>query len=288
MLTSRFSTFLLAAFLLLLSSSIAVAQNLELGVKGGISVYSGDLSPSQFGIFFEDLNFAGGVYLRYRPTTRFGVRINGNFGRLDAQRDRVFRNENNQRVEVPFEFETTFSEFNLVGEFDLFYLGDPEGNFLAPYAYAGVGVFSFNPKATDRDGNLVELQPLRTEGQGLDNTRYAPAPYELTRVVGIIGGGVRVRFAERFVVGLELGGRFTGTDYIDDIGSVQVNYNDILRSNNGATAAFFSNPAVQNPAEVDNLEYRRGGDFNDYYFVGGLTFGITLGEGGRGKGCYSF
>lgn len=286
--TSRISLILAATFALILSAPSATAQNLELGVKAGAAAYSGDLSPSQFGIFFEDANFSGGVYLRYRPTTRFGLRINGNFGRLTGDKDQVLRDENNGRRPVNLSFQTSYSEFNLLGEFDLFYIGDPESNFLAPYVYGGVGVFSFNPKAPDRDGNLVEVQPLRTEGQGLDNTRYAPAPYELTRVVGIVGGGVRVRFAERFVVGLELGGRVTGTDYIDDIGNTQVNYGDILRSDNGSTAAFFSNPAVQNPAEAGDFEYTRGGEFKDYYFIGGITFGITLGEGGRGKGCYSF
>ncbi len=252
-------------------------------------MYSGDLSASATRIY-QDANFSGGAYLRYRPIPRIGIRINGNFGKLSSDRMARMPDEDGRSVLVLQSFQSKLTEFNLLAEIDLFYLGDPEANYFAPYLFGGVGVFSFDPKAPDQDGNLVSLQPLRTEGQGLAqiNPRYAAAPYNLTEVVGIVGGGIRLRFAERFVVGLELGGRITGTDYIDDIGGTLVNYRDILGGQEGSQAAFFSNPAVDNPTQVTNLEYTRGGNNPDWYFVGGLTFGITIGEGGRGKGCYNF
>ncbi|NJC25551.1 DUF6089 family protein [Neolewinella antarctica] len=268
--------------------STGLSAQLEIGVKGGFSVYSGDYSPSTYGIFADDLNFAGGAYLRYRPTQRFGIRINGNFGRLSAERDVILPNETGERVRFERSFRTSLSEFNLVGELDLFYLGDPDANFVAPYVYAGFGFMSFNPQSPDREGNLVDLQPLRTEAQGQDNSRYDAAPYELTQIVGIIGGGVRVRFADRFVVGLEIGGRVPGTDYLDDTSDRVINYQDVLRGPEGTTAAFFSNPTVVNPGETNDFEYRRGSAANDYYLIGSLTFGITIGEGGNKGGCYSF
>ena len=282
-----FTLFLFALCTCALAPNEAAAQ-LELGVKAGTSIYSGDLSPNTFGLDLDDAEFAGGLYLRYRPIPRAGVRINGNFGRLSAERTVNIRNELNQQTAVTRSFRSSISEFNIVGEFDLFYLGDPEDNFFAPYVYGGIGVLSYNPQAPDQDGNFVDLQPLRTEGQGLDPDRYATTPYELTRAVAIVGGGVRARFGGRFVIGLEFSGRFTGTDYIDDIGPTQVNYGDILQSPRGSEAAFFSNPAVANPAEALDFEYVRGGDKNDYYFIGGLTFGITLGKAGNKSGCYSF
>ncbi|MEO0733563.1 MAG: DUF6089 family protein [Bacteroidota bacterium] len=265
------------------------AQELELGVKVGGATYTGDLSPQEFGLFIEDLNFAAGAYLRYRPSTRFGVRINGNFGTLSAERDDLSsRNENLETVPISRNFRTTLSEFNIVAEYDLFYVGDPLGNYAAFYGYGGVGVLSFNPEA-ELDGEFVELQPLRTEGQGLDPTRYAAAPYELTRVVYILGGGIRVRFSDRIVLGAEIGGRITGFDYLDDVSDVRVNYLDVLEGPGASQAARLSNPAVVNVAEAGDLEYVRGGDHNDYYFVGGLTLGITIGEGGSNKsGCYKF
>ncbi|OAV44623.1 DUF6089 family protein [Lewinella sp. 4G2] len=273
-------------FLLALTSTALSAQ-LELGVKAGGSVYSGDLSPSTFGIFADDINFAGGAYLRYRPTTRFGVRVNGNFGRLSGEDITSLPNGFGERTEVRREFRSSLSEFNIVAELDLFYVGDPESNFLAPYIFAGIGVLSFNPQARNQEGNYVDLQPLRTQGQGSGLPGYEPTPYELTTTVGIVGGGVRVRFAERFVVGLELGGRIPGTDNLDDISSQLVRYSDVL-SQTGSAGAFFSNPAVTSPSDVPDLTYNRGGENNDYYFVGGLTLGIAIGRGSGKSGCYTF
>ena len=266
------------------------AQSLEFGVKAGTSFYTGDLSPTENAFDPEDLNFAGGLYLRYRPTNRFGIRVNGNFGRLSAEKDDMMApNENGESIRISRNFRSSLTEFNAVLEYDLFYLGDPNGNFVAPYVYGGVGVLSFNPEG-ELDGVYTELQPLRTEaqGSGLD-PRYDATPYELTTVVGVLGGGVRVRFADRIVIGLELAGRKTGTDYLDDVSDTRVNYLDVLQGDNGGLAARFSNPAVQNVSEVTELTYRRGGDAEDYYFVGGLTVGITIGASGSNKsGCYKF
>jgi len=267
------------------------AQQLEIGVKAGMSVYDGDLSPREFGLFLEDMNFAGGLYLRYRPRPRYGIRVNGNFGRLSAEREFVAPNELRQPVTIERNFRSSISEFNAVLEYDLFYIGDKESNFLAGYIYGGIGVLSFNPEGTLDGSEYVELQPLSTEGQGSGaNPAYDATPYELTTVTGILGGGFRVRFADRIVVGVEVGGRKPGTDYLDDISSTQINYLDILSQQpNGGLAARFSNPAVQNVSEVDNLSYKRGGEFEDYYFVGSVTLGITIGAPGSNKsGCYKF
>lgn len=285
---TRLYCFLALALSISLSAPQLTAQNLEIGIKAGGALYSGDLSPGEFGLYFEDLNFAGGLYLRYRPTTRFGIRVNGNFGRLSAEGESMAPNENGDRVNISRNFRTKLTEFNAVLEYDLFYLGDRDRNFFAPYAYAGIGVLSFNPES-EIDGVYTELQPLRTEAQGQDPTRYDITPYELTKAVFVFGGGVRVRFADRIVLGLEIGGRNTFTDYIDDITNRPVNYLDVISGPGGTLAGQFSNPAVTNPAEVTDLEYRRGGEFNDFYFVGGLTLGITIGQGGSNKsGCYKF
>lgn len=268
------------------------AQGLEIGVKAGGALYAGDLSQDEFGFYPEDINFAGGAYLRYRPTKRFGVRVNGNFGSIAGEDETTFATGVGlDRATVLRSFQSRISEFNLVAEFDLFHFGDYNYNYTAFYLYGGIGVLSFNPQQ-EIDGELVDLQPLRTEGQGLDptNPEYASTPYELTRAVGIFGGGIRTRIAGRIVIGFEMGLRFTGTDYLDDVGFTNVFYTDVLSGPGGTQAAQISNPAVTNPAEISPLfSYRRGGDFNDYYFVGGFTLGVTIGEGGSSKsGCYTF
>lgn len=287
----RFS-YLFSLVLLFSFARSVRAQGLELGVKGGLAVYSGDLSPEEFDLYFEDMNFAGGAYLRYRPTARFGVRVDGTFGRLSAERASLIRPDRGEdAVPISRNFRSTISEFSAVLEYDLLYVGNYDNNYGALYVYAGPGVLSFNPQG-ERNGELIDLQPLRTEGQGVDlnNPNYAATPYELTKVVGIIGGGIRTRFAGRIVVGLEMGVRFTGFDYLDDVSDVPVRYVDVVSGPGGTAGGFFSNPAVVNPGEIDpNFTYTRGGEHNDYYFTGGLTLGITIGAGGSKKmGCYNF
>lgn len=283
---------LLTFSLVLCCFSQSQAQGLEIGVKAGGALYTGDLSPDEFGLYLDDLNFAGGAYLRYRPTARFGIRVNGNFGRISAEDETVLpTGVGTASATVSRNFRSQISEFNAVAEYDLIYFGDYSYNYTAFYLYGGIGVLSFNPQG-ELNGELVDLQPLRTEGQGLDPTNpdYAATPYELTRAVGIFGGGIRTRIAGRLVVGLEMGIRFTGSDYLDDTGSTRVVYTDVISGPGGTQAGQFSNPAVTQPTEVGPLfNYQRGGEFNDYYFVGGLTIGVTIGEGGSSKsGCYNF
>lgn len=285
--------------LAVMSGTFLQAQlGLEIGIKGGGSAYSGDLSPDEFGLYAEDFKLAGGAYLRYRPTNRFGFRVNGNFGSLTGSRETSLLSgvpsEPGQpeiRVTVPRNFRSQIAEFNAVLEYDLIKLGDYDYNFTAFYLYGGVGVLSFNPQRRE-DGELIDLQPLRTEAQGLDptNPEYASAPYSLTEIVGVIGAGIRTRAAGRITLGIEMGMRVTGTDYLDDVGSTNVRYIDVISGPGGSQAGRISNPAVTNPNEIDpNFTYRRGGPFNDYYFIGSLTLGITLGEGGsRKNGCYQF
>lgn len=268
------------------------AQTFEAGLMGGAAVYSGDLSPAEYGVFLEDVSAAGGAYLRFRPTQRLALRVNAVYGRLQARRDRRVRNLNDEVVLVERNFRSKLVEYNLQAEFDLFYLGNPDGNYVAPYLYAGAGVLNFEPEG-ELDGTYYQLQPLATEGQGLGGPQYASSRYDLSTAIGFLGVGIRGYFGDRITIGLEAGGRFTGTDYLDDVSDTRVNYLDII-GNTGALAARFSNPAVDpaDAAEDPNFQFTRGGDANDYYFVGGLTLGISLGggRGGRGgkTGCYQF
>lgn len=278
------------AFILLLSfisTAGMTAQEVELGLIGGVSIYSGDLSPKEFGLYFEDSNPAGGLYLRYRPTNRFALRVHGLFTKVSATAEP--RDPNDPTEEV-FNFRSQLTEMGIQGELDLFYIGDQNGNHLAPYAYLGYSFISFDPEG-NQDGVWTPLQPLRTEGQGIGGPDYAAVPYSLSEGVLNVGGGLRWRASERIVVGFEIGGRRVSSDYLDDVSDVSVNYFDILE-NTGQQGAQFSNPNIQNPSLEENVNYKRGGEFADWFFVGGVTVGIVIGQGrgnGRGQtGCYKF
>ena len=145
---------LITSLLLLLVAAVAApasltAQHVELGVKAGFAMYSGDLSPKEFGIYWDDMNFAGGAYLRYHPESRFGVRVNANFGRISAESNSlVAPNDDRELVSVDRNFRSSIQEFNVVLEYDLLYIGDRYGSsYLAGYLYGGPGVLSFNPES---------------------------------------------------------------------------------------------------------------------------------------------
>jgi hypothetical protein len=104
-----------------------------------------------------------------------------------------------------------------------------------------------------------------------------------------MGGGIRLRFSERFAIGAELGGRITFTDYLDDLSETRVNYAQLERER-GEPIAQLSNPSFTG----EQAEYRRGNGAKDYYYTGGITLFYNLNNGalfgtGRNKtGCYKF
>jgi hypothetical protein len=268
--------------LITLSFSLLLgAQNLELGLWGGASTYSGDFAPDEFGLYFKSLNPAGGVFLRMNPAKALSLEFGLNLTQVEGE-DGV----TNDRTSRMLNFRTNITELALKANLNLFRLGNERGTQVVPYLMAGGGVFRFNPEG-NLDGNWIELQPLGTEAQGAEGYED---PYSLTDFAILAGGGIKFIFKERFTIGLELGGRKTFTDYLDDVSGNRVNYLDVLE-NNGSLAAQLSNPTIKD-TDVENLDYVRGGEFADWYYMGGLSFSFAFGGGsgvdGRGIGCPTF
>ncbi len=93
-----------------------------------------------------------------------------------------------------------------------FYPLDRNRYLLAPYATIGTGVLFFNPKAP-LNGKWYELQPLGTEGQGINGqARYS----RNTRVLNF-GAGTHFKINKRFSVGVEFLFHLTNSDYLDDV-----------------------------------------------------------------------
>lgn len=83
-----------------------------------------------------------------------------------------------------------------------------------PYAFAGAGVFYFNPFTTDRNGIKRILQPLGTEGQGLN--QY-PQKYNRVQLAIPVGGGIKYVANRNITLQLDVKYRFTSTDHLDDV-----------------------------------------------------------------------
>lgn len=247
-----------------LAGYFATAQGTEVGILVGGSVYSGDLSPKEFGLYTHDFRLAGGVLVRFPIGDYIKLRVGVTAGRISsAEKDTA------RAIPRP-SFQSSLAELSLIGE--IYPLTNSSA--VQPYLFGGIAGYRFNPQA-GLDGGWVDLQPLGTEGQGLDG--YAK-PYNLTQVSIPFGVGIKFVFNEKWALGAEFGWRKTFTDYLDDIGFAEVNYQDVYNGN-GALAASFSNPVAPGPdANIPN--YRRGGEHKDWYSVAGITLTYFIGGGG--------
>lgn len=107
---------------------------------------------------------------------------------------------------------------------------------IIPYVFAGIAVFHHNPEAkvpTDyagseaSSGEWVNLQPLSTEGQGLNGN--PDQPYNLINVSIPFGVGVRYKLNRTWDLGFEAGVRYSFSDYLDDVGGYYADPQDLLQ-----------------------------------------------------------
>jgi len=230
------------------------AYRYEYMVGIGASNFLGELGgANQIGTNgFKDLEFKAtrqvlSLGLRYKVTPFLAVHMHGTYGQVsgdDKLTKEPYRNNRN------LNFKSNIYELNL--NFEASLLSQREGGLYklrgmrrtpsyeaSVYAFAGMGVFHFNPKGNIND-KWVELQPLGTEGQGISPARNK---YKRTQVCIPLGFGVRYFFNRQWGVGFEYGLRKTFTDYIDDVSKTYYD-NNAIRSTNGEEAAALADPSL--------------------------------------------
>jgi len=114
-------------------------------------------------------------------------------------------------------------------------------NNMSPYLFLGIGGFWYNPKA-EYQGNWVKLRPLQTEG----------VKYKSISVAFPVGMGLKYAIDKQWSIGLEVGLRYTMTDYLDDVSTEYVD-----KSTEDATTQYLSNPAL---SENDNASWTQPGE----------------------------
>ena len=201
---------------------------------------------------FKDLEFTTTrpnicVGLRYKLTPFFALHSHITVGGVsgdDKLTDEYFRKNRN------LNFRSTIYEINC--NFEASLLAQKEGGLyklrgirrsstyeVSAYAFAGIGLFHFNPKGKI-DGKWVALQPLGTEGQGISPARNK---YNRTQVCIPVGFGFRYFFNRHIGVGLEYGLRYTFTDYIDDVSKTYYDPQAIAAAY-GPQASALSDPSL--------------------------------------------
>lgn len=253
----------------------------EAGIIVGGGNYIGDINP-KYNLY--NTNIMYGVIYRYNFSPRWVVKASAMFGSVGAE-DSHFKNIRN------LSFESKINELALTCEFNFFdYQTGSRKHRVTPYIFGGIGVFFMNPKAQiinplTYEREWVELQPLSTEGQGMDGYDN---PYSLTQVSVPFGLGLKISLSSIVCVGLEWGLRMTFTDYIDDVSKDYVDRTALLGWGGeiAATAADRTN-------EILPLTYNEGGTMrgnpqkNDWYQFFGVTITTKINFLHKNK-CISF
>ena len=266
------------------------AQHFEAGVMVGISNYRGDLDPESVWETFGQTHASFGGLIRYNINDYVAARFNVYYGTVSGD-DAVGTPGQQQRN---LSFKSNILEFAIGGEFNI--LGyQPYGleRVFSPYVFASIGIVRYNPKAFI-DGRWVELQPLGTEGQGL--AAYPDKDlYSLTALTVPFGVGAKYAINDRWNLGIEMGLRYTNTDYLDDISTTYPDLT-ILREERGDLAADLSDRSLgDTPRRAGSGRGDPGSD--DWYFVAGLTITYNffdnglVGSRGRNRrktGCQTF
>ncbi len=160
---------------------------------------------------------------------------------------------------------------------------DLKGKF-RPYGIIGVGVYHFNPKTQDNNGNWVALQPLHTEGQGFPEYPDRKV-YKLTQMEMPIGFGFKYYLKENMFIGIEVLHRKLFTDYVDDVSTNYIDpiyFNQYLSPANAALARQLNyrgtySWATTRPSSIVG-EKRGDPKQNDAYFSTILRLGWRLRE----------
>ncbi|MFT3704891.1 MAG: hypothetical protein QM802_21170 [Agriterribacter sp.] len=284
----------------------------EIGLNAGPSNLLGDLGGNK-GIgttFIKDNNiqttkFMKGLYLSVRPSEFIGFSLSGNYTTLEGA-DSLIKNKGGAEVarkDRNLSVRTKLQELTLTTEIYPTVLFEQDDKDLwhkfRPYGIIGVGVFHFNPQAAYTAPNgvtsMVDLQPLRTEGQGMPQYP-GTKPYSLTQINIPYGVGIRYYFSDIVSASFELVNRKTFTDYIDDVSDKYISDADFdsyfgAGSNTATIAKQMHNKAAQVSPGVRIANYnagdKRGTVSNkDSYYSGTLKISIRLSRDHSGEiGC---
>lgn len=226
-----------------------------------------------------------GAFVSYHPSEYYSFRFAINKGSLEGD-DAIIKPKGGleeARKNRNSNFRSKFTEAFLLAEVypTAFLEYDASDNYkkLRPYVVAGIGAFKFNPQGQDpASGEWVDLQPLRTEGQG-----FAEYPsrkeYKLMSMNIPLGIGVKYFVIDNVNVSFEIIHRKTFTDYIDDVSTNYVDpalFYNYLPLQNAQLAERMANKSLN--GVYGNGDKRGTPTNNDAYYTAGFKLGFRLGN----------
>ncbi|WP_420571827.1 DUF6089 family protein [Kordia sp.] len=210
------------------------AQLHEIGAYVGYSNFIGDVGSTQY---INPNHLAYGAIYKWNRSERHSFRASITRTLLEGK---DINSDDPARQLRGLQFTNTITEFSVGIEFTFWEFNlhdiDPQGT---PYLYTGVSYFNYD---------TLFLENNRIVPYGDDNT------FAIPMVIGY-----KMTISDNFILGLELGARYTFTDDIDG-----------------------SNP-VNDKEDFDNLKFGNINS-NDWYMFTGITLTYTFGK----KPCFCY
>lgn len=273
---------------LFFSTNNFAQKRLEIGPAIGISFYQGDVLGTTIPEISSNINFAGGIHAGYYFNDYLGVHFELQRGKASGG-DKFAEFPERRKRNLSFESPVT----NFGGRFDWEITGynPKQGRNFSIYGFAGGGILFFNPKA-EYKGTTYRLQPLGTEGQGLQ--KYPERkPYKLYAPYMQAGGGIKFAISENLNAGVEFSVYRAFTDYLDDVAGAYVPYTDILAEKGDFIAAALSSRSGEllNTDQIvlkSATDGRGNAKVYDYYYVGTIKLTYNFYDPFGGKGIKRF
>ncbi len=269
-LTQRY-TLLLLTFALLCRTAVR-AQEVEIGLFGGVTNSFGDINNSLESMaYFKP---AAGAFFRYNPNPRIGYYL-GVAGGQTLGYDSISGNA--YQVRRNLSFRTNIYEASGRLDFNFLPLEREKPKYwFSPFLFMGLSVYYFNPQGLV-DSNWVDLQPLGTEGQQFPELT-GNEKYNRVQVAIPMGGGFKFALNKNLTVGIESNWHWLFTDYLDDVSKTYVDPSILATGTDGALAVQMADRST----EVDLLplgepgKQRGDSQHNDKYMYTGIFLSYTF------------
>lgn len=269
------------------------------GLQFGISNYLGDLGGNS-GIgkkFFYDNNFKKRTYMYAFSLQRnwhaIGLRFMYTHGKIaGSDLDVTYKNKLDNayyRYKRNLDFQSTISEVSgmlMCRPFQWLSAGTiSKKSALQPNWGCGLGYYSFNPQGSyydeiAQDYIWVDLQPLRTEGQGMDEYP-SRKPYRLQQWNIPFSFGFEYALGVKTNLSFEFMGRKLFTDYLDDVSTSYIDpvvYENYFSGEDLEIARSMQNKSsIIDPDQPFGVGEQRGNPANkDFYYSFSIRLSVKL------------
>ena len=250
----------LTGIIVLCISVSASAQTWEIGGALGAAGYIGDLNTN----VIKPSGVSAGIFLKRNFNGYLGLKLNYSFGQISAADS---TSGNQQTRDRNLSVVDPLKELSLQAEFNFMkYIPDVTKSRYTPYVFIGVGITAYAPRA-NYNGEQIGLRELRTEGQAV--------PYKNSAIVIPYGAGFKYNFHGKWTVAVEVGYRYTNTDYLDDVSGV---YADKSKLPNQTSVILSDRSGERKGGAYIGSPGSQRGDFrpHDTYMFAGFTISYTF------------